>query len=222
MSRIIFLKFRKIIKKNNNPFNIFEDEDDFGNFKSKSKIIKKFFNKISKNKFVIIAFLIICITYYYFLFYSVLPLYEASFFIELNGLNNEKKNINLRFEYYKCNDNMRKEIIDFDYKNHITNKGLIYAIIFHLFFMLFLYSFIKLSIMNPGIISDEYNDVFNISKYYEYYIRFYNKILLDKKTINESYNKDLIKENYTPFVQIKSSSLLQKKVKNIELANNKY
>jgi hypothetical protein len=40
-----------------------------------------------------------------------------------------------------------------------------------------LYSFIWLSLMDSGGISKEYNDIYNVSKYYEYFLRFYYKFL---------------------------------------------
>lgn len=145
--------------------------------------------------------------------------------LKLNLIYHETKHKNgiLRIENFFSDSNFVKEDIQFNFENQLKNKGVVYGFCFHFFFLLFLFSFIKLSLMDPGGISQEYNDIYNVSNYYEYYLGFYNKILLRKNDLNESVSNvsnNSVKENYMLFATFKSSKLLQEKAKKIELEYN--
>lgn len=192
-------------------------------------------NKISKNKYFILAIILIIIVYYYYLFYAILPLYESGY------LKNLEKNImiskNKNKENFENKSNKEIEFLLEDVIMHFENQGNFVSFWFHLFFFFFLYSFVRTSLNNPGNIPEEYNDVYSISLYYEFYMKFYNKIFLNMNNGNEASQKlknnekdkeglihlndnNPILTTNSDSITFKSSKLLQEKVKQLEYESN--
>lgn len=151
-----------------------------------AKIFRSFYNKLVKNRYLIITFVLIIITYYFFLFYSILPSYEVSFFNKVNIIIHENSSSKgfLRIENFISDENLENNHFMASINDSIlNNKGIIFTIIFHIFFVLFVYSFIKLSLMNPGFLSSQYVDLYNIKQYHDFYQAYVDFVFKKLKSL---------------------------------------
>lgn len=98
-------------------------------------------------------------------------------FLGEKGSKNSENKIPLKELYFYNAENF-SEI--FNILNN--NQAFFYFLHFHYFFLIFLYSILKLSIINPGRNSKEYHDIYNIRNYFNFYYLYCQKD--DKESLN--------------------------------------
>lgn len=99
----------------------------------------KICSKASKNYFLLLTIIVIILIYYFYLHMNIIVI-----------LSKSHSGLNYRF---------------WDYKNLSDKtylKGFIYFSIFHIFFILFIYTFYKATFTSPGYLSEEYIQIFSL------------------------------------------------------------
>jgi hypothetical protein len=177
---------------NKNDYNYTENKEILQKKNNNKNKLSQIKTKLNKNKYFIALVSIIIAFYYFFLFQSIFPLYEASCVYQnkkfitsviKNGTNLKKINKKIRNlenpinyendlqENYLFTQNRITELS----KTLFNNKGFIYLTLFKFSFLLFLVSICRLSVMDPGKLESEYKNVFNVRQYCEFYFNFCRK-----------------------------------------------
>ncbi len=202
--------------KKNNLNNLFDnDEPDRMNIVKKSgRMVQITTIKLKKNFSCCLSIIVILVVYYIVLFECLMPMYEARMFNkrEIKILKrNQTESLN-NYNEYKSNSNFN--FINKELKNHtyyggiFQNRATFYLLVYHILFFLFLISFIRSSLTDPGEYHSEYSNLFSLKKYQELYSRFIlNIVYLRKK--EEKQNNPL---EY-PHMNFRSNSILKKQVK---------
>lgn len=178
--------------KKQNKTNMFDgnEEDPVEFVKSGTQIYSKVTTKIRKNQFFVLSLLLITLVYYIVTFESIMPMYEAELtnrFDISNKITKNNKGLNTSF----------------------GNRGVMYLYIFNFVVVMFLFSFLRTALMDPGKYSKEYIELYSLTKYHEMYNNYYlNMIFTKRKKSSEISTNNSILE--FPNMNLKSSLLLKK------------
>lgn len=171
--------------------------------------------------------------YYVFLFYTIFPLYESSCIYYNIKIKDSKQNHKARYKhkYYKeirnkgnssenYNDSERYFYNVYKINEIITilfsNKGFNYLLLFNLFYLLFLFSICRLSIMDPGHFEKGYVDVYNLKKNSENYYRYCQNFNRKEENVNMTNKNNIVQENKNNILLENFKLYLSSKLKEID------
>jgi hypothetical protein len=112
---------------------------------------------------------------------------------------------------YESHKKMKNSLNLITFIDLFTNTAVFYFTIFHIVFFIFIYTFLKTALMDPGRVHERYAQIYSIEKYYEIHDAYYQKYvcsLTDNLGAAPILNKHKKQKLSAFFIDLKSSKAL--------------